>query len=185
MEDDTGVLTVAVCTAGLPDLKAWNAELAGQRLDVVIFPATPEEAADNRIAVGVYEEIVTLEFGAAPVEAREEWFPTGLYSGSQPMGAARLAWRRDDLRAGAAAWSVAAALAHLSSGSVFEGAGVAATTALEPSVGYERARALVDAILGGDLQFDVEASTRALVESMLQSHDELFRKSTKPLPHDT
>jgi hypothetical protein len=179
-------LTVVLCTEGLPSLEDWNAEMARQGLDVAVLPTPPELEGQQRLRARALGGDVDLRFAAAPMEAREDWFPLGQLFLPQRKGAALLGWWRSDERAGAAAWSLAASLANLSSGDVFEGQGAGAATRMSPWAAYERADALLKSLPdgSGDYEFDVEASTAALIEKMLRDHDEMLKRGEDPGPHD-
>jgi hypothetical protein len=177
-------ITVVLCTDGLPSLDAWNAELADQDLDVVLLPVPDDLAAREKSLVRVRGTQVWLNFVAAPMEANEDWFPTGKLFLPNRKGAARIGWPARDVRAEAAAWAIAGALAILSSGNVFVGEGVGATDRLSPWYALLRATELMKALPDryDEGEFDVEASTAALIEEMLRSHDEIRQTGVNPEP---
>jgi hypothetical protein len=170
-------VTVVLCRDGLPTLEEWNAEMADKELEVAVQPAPPDLAARNQTLVWVRGAHIAINFVAAPMESKEDWFPAGRLLPPDPKGAARIGWPARDARGEAAAWAMASALAMLSGGDVFVGEGVGACERINAWAALRRATALLEAVppIYNDGEFDVEASTEALKERMLWADDELRR----------
>jgi hypothetical protein len=132
---------VVLLENGLPDARAWTAEIQSAGLDIEVHPPTQDAPNGGRcVPVSVYGQRTLLQFeGVATLH--KEWFPSSI-SSTHPEGAVALfLWQGNGTALDQAVeWAAVASLARLSAAEVFDGQGLPGKS---PEAAYERARELV------------------------------------------